>query len=165
MSGSARLNLPFLSAGQAQKEFFHNEALQMLDLLVAAAVEEGPRSNPPASPVVGACYIVGASPSGGWVGKDGCIAGFTSGGWRFIPATEGMIAFVKSAEVWAGYRSGAWELGIVRGASLVLDGNQVVGSQLAAIAGPSGGTVVDTESRTAINQILAALRQHGLIDS
>jgi hypothetical protein len=165
MSGSARLNLPFLSAGQAQKEFFHNEALQTLDLLVAAAVEEGPRSVPPASPSAGACYIVGASPSGSWVGKNDCIACFTSGGWRFIPATQGMMAFVKSAEVWAVYRSGAWELGVVRGGSLVLDGNQVVGSRLAAIAAPSGGTIVDAESRTAINQVLAALRQHGLIDS
>jgi hypothetical protein len=76
-----------------------------------------------------------------------------------------MIAFVKSTGVWANYRSGAWELGVLRGGSLVLDGIQVVGSRLPAIAGPSGGTIVDSECRAAINQILAALRQHGLIDS
>jgi hypothetical protein len=50
MSGSARLNMPFLIPGQAQKEFFHNEALQTLDLVAAAAVEEGPRSDPPPRP-------------------------------------------------------------------------------------------------------------------
>jgi hypothetical protein len=165
MSGSARLGLPFLAAGQAQKEFFHNEALQTLDLLVAGTVEEAPRSTPPTSPLEGACYLVGASPSGAWAGKSGCIAGFTSGGWRLISPLEGMTVYVKATGVWANYRSGAWELGTVRGASLVLGGVQVVGSRLSAIAGPSGGSNVDTESRATINQILAALRQHGLIES
>jgi hypothetical protein len=42
---------------------------------------------------------------------------------------------------------------------------QVVGSRLAAIPGPSSGATVDAEGRAAINQILAALRQHGLIES
>ena len=165
MSASARLNLPFLSAGQAQKEFYHNEALQSLDLLAAAAVEETPRPDPPPAPTVGSCYIIDISPTGEWAGKTGCIAGFTSGGWRYISPIEGMVAYVRSVGVWACYRSGAWELGELRGNSLVLDGVQVVGSRLAAISGASGGATVDAESRATIDQILAALRQHGLIES
>jgi len=150
MSASARLSLPFLSPGQAQKEFFHNEALQTLDLLVAPAVEEGPRDAPPASPNIGACYLVGASPSGDWVGKSMCIAGYTSGGWRLIQPTEGMTAYVKSTGQTATYREGAWE---------------IAGGQVAAIPGPSGGSNVDVEARAAIDQVLAALRHHGLIES
>ena len=150
MSASARLSLPFLSPGQAQKEFFHNEALQTLDLLVAPAVEEGPRDAPPASPTIGACYRVGASPSGDWVGKSMCIAGYTSGGWRLIQPTEGMTAYVKSTGQTATYREGAWE---------------IAGGQVAAIPGPSGGSNVDVEARAAIDQVLAALRHHGLIES
>ncbi len=42
MNASQRLALPFILPGQAQKELFHNEALQTLDLVVAAAVEEPP---------------------------------------------------------------------------------------------------------------------------
>jgi hypothetical protein len=144
---------------------FHNEALQTLDLLVAAAVEEAPRLDPPASPVEGACYIVGPSPSGAWAGKSGCIAGFTSGGWRLIAPFEGLSAYMKATGMRATYRTGTWELGVLRGGSLVVGGVQVVGSRLAAIANPSGGTIVDAESRGAINQVLTALRQHGLIDS
>ena len=83
----------------------------------------------------------------------------------FARSLEGMSAFVKATGTWANYRSGAWELGTVRGVSLVLDGLQVVGSRLAAIAGPTSGTNVDAEARGSINQILAALRQHGLIES
>jgi hypothetical protein len=165
MSGSARLNMPFLIPGQAQKEFFHNEALQTLDLVAAAAVEEGPRSDPPATPALGSCYIVGSSPTSEWAGKSNCLAGYTSGGWRLIQPLEGMSAYVKATGTWASYRAGAWELGKVRGASLVLDGLQVVGARQAAISEPTGGANVDAEARGAVSQILAALRQHGLIES
>jgi hypothetical protein len=44
-------------------------------------------------------------------------------------------------------------------------GTQVVTSQQAAIPDAVGGTVVDTEARTALNALLAALRIHGLIDT
>ena len=46
MSGTPRLDLPFLSAGQAQKEFTHNEALQTLDLIVAAGSRGGSARGP-----------------------------------------------------------------------------------------------------------------------
>ena len=50
MNSTDRLSLPLLIAGQAQKELFHNEALQTLDTLVAAAVEDAPANDPPQSP-------------------------------------------------------------------------------------------------------------------
>jgi hypothetical protein len=165
MSSTPRLGIPFLSPGQAQKEFFHNEALQTLDVLVAAAVEEPPRASPPASPVLGACYIVASSPTDAWAGNAQCIAAFTSGGWRFLGPLEGVVAYVRSMGTWATYRAGAWEIGQLRGASLILDGLQVVGSRAVAIASPSGGTTVDAEARATIDQILTTLRQHGLIDT
>lgn len=143
----------------------HNEALQTLDLLVFAAIEEEPRTDPPTVPLVGQCYIVGASATGEWAGKDQCIAGYTSGGWRCIRAEEGMFAYVKSTSTWVCYRNGSWEMGKVRGSSVVLGGVQVVGDRAAAIADPTGGATVDAESRATIGQILTALRQHGLIDT
>jgi hypothetical protein len=87
------------------------------------------------------------------------------GGWVRSFPRDGLIAFVKSTGVWALFQSGVWELGTVRGSSLVLGGQQVVGTRAAAIAGPAGGSTIDAESRTAIGQILSALRQHGLIET
>ena len=113
-------------------------------------MEETPRDDPPASPVIGACYLVGGSPSGDWAGKGQCLAGYTSGGWRFVPPTDGMSAYIKSSGQRASYRDGAWE---------------ILGARLAAIPSPSGGSNVDTEGRAAIDQILGALREHGLIES
>ena len=50
------------------------------------------------------------------------------------------------------------------GSALLLDGLQVVGTRAAAIASPAGGSTVDSEARSAIDQLLRALRQHGLIE-
>jgi hypothetical protein len=165
MNSTPRLALPFLSPGQAQKEFTHNEALQILDIVAALTVEEPPRADPPPSPVLGASYIVDAGATGDWTGMSQSVAAFTSGGWRFVEPLEGMAAYVKSSSTWALYRAGAWELGILRGSSVEVDGQQVVASRAAAIASATGGTTIDTEARGAIDEILAALRHHGLIET
>lgn len=44
-------------------------------------------------------------------------------------------------------------------------GTQVVGSQQLAVVQASGGATVDTEARTAINNLITRLRTHGLIAS
>jgi hypothetical protein len=150
-------------AGQAQKELFHNEALQLLDALVAGSVEEPPRNAPPASPTLGAGYIVGTVPTGEWASHANAVASYSSGGWRFQEPVEGMALLVRSTNVHAIYRQGAWELGTVRASSVAVGGQQVVGPRAAAIANPSAGTVIDTQARSAVNAILAALRTHGLI--
>lgn len=163
MSATYRLALPHILPGQAQKELFHNEALQALDLIVAAAVEEPPRAAPPATPPIGSCYIVAASPSGAWAGHAGCLAGMTAAGWRFVSPIEGFAAFVRSNGLTAVYRADAWETGTVRADRVEIGGQQVVGPRGAAIFAPTAGSVIDTEARTALAAILSALRLHGLI--
>ena len=165
MTGTPRLALPFLSVGQAQKEFTHNESLQTLDILVAGAVEQPPLSTPPASSAVGDCYIVGSAATDAWAGKSQCVAAWTTGGWRFVSPIEGMLLYERTSGTWAAFRNGEWELGSVRGTALLIGDQQVVGARADAIASPSGGTVVDVEARDAVDAILNALRQHGLIGS
>jgi hypothetical protein len=165
MNSTPRLGLPLLAVGQAQKELAHNEAIQSLDALVGTAVEELPRNDPPAAPTIGAAYITGPEPVAEWEGKPLHIAAFTSGGWRLIAPREGMTAYVRSTGTWAVYGLGAWEVGQLTGSALVLEGKQVVGARAAAIPSASGGTTIDVQARAAVDQILGALRQHGLIES
>ena len=165
MAGSARLSLPFLSVGQAQKEFTHNEALQLLDLLVAGAVKGLPTTVMPASPAIGDCYLVATGAGGAWAGKADHIAGWTAGGWRFVAPVEGMTVADEANGGFVLYRGGSWEVGVLRGSELHIDGQQVVGARAAAVPAPSGGAVVDTEARSAIAAMLTAMRHHGLIDS
>lgn len=164
MSFTPRLALPFLSAGQAQKEVYHNEALQMLDVLVGGCVEEPPRASPPSAPVIGDSYIVGDGATAEWAGKSQSIAAFTSGGWRFIAAREGMTVYVRSTGTLAAYRADSWELGLIRAMSVVIGGQQVVGRRAAPIALATDGATIDAQARAAIGQILTTLREHGLIE-
>ena len=79
-----------------------------------------------------------------------------------------MELHVRSSAVTAAYRAGAWdawEMGVLRGSNLTIGGQQVVGPRAAAIPDPAGGTQVDVEARAAISAVLAALRQHGLVQS
>ena len=164
MAATPRLSLPFLSVGQAQKEFTVNEAFQTLDLVAVGAVEEPPLATPPVSPALGACYIVAEDATDAWAGKSQCVAGWTSGGWRFVAPVEGFSVFVRATGTYAIFRGGVWEIGQVRGAALVIGDEQVVGSRAAAIASPTGGATIDSEARAAIEAILGALRAHGLIE-
>ena len=110
--------MPFIVPGQAQKELFHNEALQVLDVLVAAAVEGPPLATPPASPAIGNCYIVAGSPTGAWAGHAQQLAAYTSGGWRFVAPRDGMSVYVVSSGGTAVYHGGAWVVGTLNGSQL-----------------------------------------------
>lgn len=60
------------------------------------------------------------------------------------------------------HRTGALIINVGTGEYRV-NGTKVVGAQGAAVANASGGATVDAEARTAINDLLARCRAHGLI--
>jgi len=160
---TARLALPLLSAGQAQKEMTHNEALTLLDLFAQPVVIAVGGDTPPESPGAGQCWIVGMVPTGAWAGYPHHLVGWTGGGWRFCAPAPGMRAWslADAAEAWFG--DGGWSIGTLRGARVEIAGIQVVAAQQAAISAPSGGTVIDAEARGTLTAVLAALHAHGLI--
>lgn len=158
-----RLALPLLSAGQAQKEITHNEALTRIDALLHGAVEAHDLNTPPASPAPGQCWIVGTSPDGAWAGMTGAVAAWTAGGWRFIAPTAGMTLWDRANGYFMRHDGTVWTAGDITGNSLRIWGVQVVGPQAAAIPDPSGGATIDGNARVTIGTILNALREHGLI--
>ncbi len=160
---STRFGLPFILPGQAQKEVFHNEALAALDGLVHPAVK-GTAAAPPANPDEGACWIVAAGASGDWAGQAGRLALRTAGGWRFLPPVPGMSVWDEGAghaRFWSGT---AWSDGKLPVAGIVVAGKQVVGTRLAAVPTPSGGTTIDVEARATVAALIVALKTHGLTD-
>ncbi len=159
-----RFALPFIIPGQAQKEFFHNEALTSIDLALHPAVQASPLGAAPASPAEGECWIVAPGAGGPWSGKAHQLAMWTASGWRFVPPREGMAAWNKQAGHAIRWDGTNWSTGELTCASLHIGGEQVVAARQPAIANPTGGTVVDAEGRTAIASIIAALMSHGLVD-
>jgi hypothetical protein len=163
MDQTARFALPQLAPGQAQKEWFHNEALQRIDMLLCPVVEGAALAAPPAGPADGACYLVAAGATGAWSGKDGTIAGITDGGWRFITPIEGTRVLDRTNGQMVVWRAGAWESGILRAHELRIDGLTLIRERQPAIVDPTGGGVIDAQCRAAVTSILSALRAHGLI--
>lgn len=137
-----RLALPLLFAGQSQKEFTLNEALVRADLVLHCTVE-GEVAAPPATPLAGQAWLVGANPSGAFAGHTAAIAGFTAGGWRFVAARTGLRVYDRSSQ---GFRhfTDAWQ-------------------RCVAPATPVGGTTIDQEARTAIANVIQKLIAAGIL--
>ena len=129
-------------AGQSQKEFTVNEALLRADLALLCAVE-GELAAPPPTPLAGQAWLVAANPTGSFAGHSAAIAGFTGGGWRFIAARRGMQVYDKSS---ACFR-------------LYTDACQLCVAPLT----PAGGTTIDQEARTAIDNLLEKLVIAGIL--
>ena len=163
MDQTARFAMPLLAPGQSQKEWFHNEALQTVDALLCAVVEGPPVTQPPTNPVEGQCFIVASGGGGAWAGKDGSLAAFTQGGWRFIAPRDGLRAVDRASGRTLLRRNGDWESGVVRAQEVRIADQTVVRERQAAVAAPTGGTTVDAECRSAVAALLAALQAHGLI--
>ncbi len=163
MTMTDRFALPFLIAGQAQKEVTHNEALAMLDMLVQPVVQSVAPAAVPASPSLGQCWIVGTGATGEWAGHDGAFAGWTSGGWRFVMPLEGAATWSLADSMQVRRIAGNWEVGGENVKTVSVNGTKVLGNQQTAIATPTGGAAIDAEARAAIQAILTALRAHGLI--
>ncbi len=94
MSETHRLGLPLVAAGQAQKHVPVNEALTVLDALLALHVADRHLAAPPEDPNEGAAWIVAAGGGGDWAGRDGEIAFRLDGGWRFVAPVAGLTAFI-----------------------------------------------------------------------
>jgi hypothetical protein len=163
MDDTPRLGMPLLAAGQAQKELLHNEALAILDILVGAAVEGPPDTAPPGNPVPGASFIVAKAATGEWSGRDGCLASFAEGGWRYVHPWEGLRVHVASLGQDAVFREGRWDFGSVRCARLEVGGRAILGQPPTGVARPAGGRTVDSEARKAIDDLLSALGAQGLL--
>jgi hypothetical protein len=141
---TARFALPLLVQAQAQKEITHNEALVLIDALLQASVEDGPLAAPPTAPEAGQCWIVGAPASGAWAGREAALAVWTAGGWRFAEPRPGMRVVRSRDGAWLRFAEGAW-------------------AEPGMIAAPAGGSMVDSEARTAIEALTTALKAHGML--
>ena len=137
--------------------------LQRIDMLLCPVVEGPPIQSPPTSPNIGSCFLIASAATGAWSGRDGTICCFTDGGWRFVPPIDGASVLDKASGQMIVWRNGVWEAGIVKASEVHINGEAVLRNRQPAIADPAGGSVTDTECRSAVASILVALRAHGLI--
>ena len=141
-TSSPRHALPLLFPGQAQKEFYINEAHARIDALLHPAIE-GEAASPPADPGEGECWLVGPVPKGVWQGHADELACYTAGTWLFSVPRDGMRLLDRSTGQLRLYRGG-WTMA-------------------AAPSTPVGGATVDSQARTAIVGLIQALADAGIL--
>ncbi|GAA0777759.1 DUF2793 domain-containing protein [Brevundimonas olei] len=107
---SARLGLPYLAAGQLQKHVTLNEAMTRLDALIQTAVASRTVSDQPTDPAEGALYILPDGATGAeWEGHPAdSLMRHERGGWRPVPAPDGLLAVALDSEEILVRRDGGW---------------------------------------------------------
>ncbi len=107
---SARLNLPYLAAGQMQKHVTLNTALTRLDALLQTAVVSRTTAIQPDDASDGDLYILPPEAEGAaWAGRAaGTLMRFERGGWSAVPTPDGMITSVLDEGVVVVRGDGGW---------------------------------------------------------
>ncbi len=136
-----RYGLPNLYTGQAQKEFFVNEAHALTDALLHCTIE-GQASTPPVQPADGENWLVDSAPQQDWLGQAGKLACRQSGQWLFVVPHAGLRVFNRATgQDWR--FDDTWHVP-------------------ATPALPVGGSVIDAEVRETLASLIAALRVAGI---
>jgi hypothetical protein len=162
MNETTRHALPLLSAGQAQKEITHNEALLAIDRQLHLAVESRALEVPPTAPASGAAYIIATGAAGEWKGRAGQIASFDGFGWHYTVPVKGCVAWIADEAAFS-VHDGSWSASGWTANGLRISGRAVLAVQPVAIAAPAGGTNVDSQCRAVVVQLLTALRDQGIV--
>lgn len=141
-SSTPNINLPLLSPGQAQKEFFINQALGILDALHGNTVNAS-QPTPPETAAEGACFRVTDPAAAAWTGYEDHIAIRIGEDWHFVAPREGMRLFDSGADQILFFKTG-WHFA-------------------EAPAVPSTGAVIDSEARATLNQLVQVLRDIAIL--
>jgi hypothetical protein len=141
-SSTSNAALPLLVPGQAQKEFFVNQALAILDALQPGTVVAS-QAQPPVNAAQGSCFRITATASQAWAGREDHLAISIAGDWHFIAPRAGMRVFDQGAGHALLFQSG-WLYAPAPGLA-------------------SGGATIDVEARAAIGQLIQSLRNIGVL--
>lgn len=107
---TARLELPYLAAGQMQKHVTLNEALTRLDALVQTLIVSRTTVAQPSGPEEGALYVLPTGRTGAdWITRAvGTLVRADMGGWVEVSVQDGLIALVQDADELIVRAGGDW---------------------------------------------------------
>ena len=106
---SPNLSLPLIQAAQAQKHVTHNEAIELLDMIVQLTVQAFDATTPPGQAIEGQAWALGASPTGVWASQGGQIASWRGGGWIFAAPQIGWQAWGVAQGALRVYTGNGWQ--------------------------------------------------------
>lgn len=109
MTTTPVLGMTDLASGQSVPETTVNEHDRILEWFAAgAAIEDRDLSTPPGSPSDGQAWLVKATGTGAWSGKDGKLALYVGTGFLYFTAKEGMRIWIKDEDKKSTFDGSAW---------------------------------------------------------
>lgn len=107
MANEPITGLPYQEANMLQTDVLQNEQLNYFAAWFGTVVQTVGDTTPPGSPVNGHCYIIGASATGAWAGKDKYLTVYRDG-WQFYAPKEGArVSNLDDGKLYV-YMAGAW---------------------------------------------------------
>ena len=162
MNQTIRYGLPLLTAGQAQKEIAHNEALLAIDRRLHPVIETRRCTSPPDGVAAGSAFIIPGDATGLWSGRAGGIACYDGFGWDIAFPVRGTLAWIADEQGFSVF-DGEWSAHGFPMPALTINGRLVLGADSIQIVNPVGGSVVDLEGRAALGILITALQAQGII--
>ena len=107
-TATARLDLPFLQAGQALKNITHNEALQRLDSGLYLSCSNMGATSLPDNPAEDLVLLVSHSPDITLSDRIGQIAVFTANGWVWFTPKPGWSLWDETEQTLRIYNGESW---------------------------------------------------------
>jgi hypothetical protein len=108
MPTTSKLGLQLLQNGSAN-QVLGNDTFAQLNQLVQAAVTDR-LSTPPGSPANEALYLITATATGAWAGKENQLAYWltATNAWQYVVPREGMLVHVNDEDQFYKYDGAAW---------------------------------------------------------
>jgi hypothetical protein len=109
MSDSPRLGITDLEEGQAAPETSVNENIRTVEQGANVFIVTDRVTAPPGSPVDGRTYLIIATATGAFAGKENQLALRVGSTWRYVTPIKGTRAYVQDENLWYHYVESATE--------------------------------------------------------
>lgn len=110
MTATTKLALELLQNNAANQTLANTTFAQLNQLVQAGVVDR--TNTPPGSPADEALYIITATATGAWAGKENQLAYWltSTNAWQYVLPREGMLVHVNDEDVYYKYNGSAWEI-------------------------------------------------------
>lgn len=108
MVDTPKLGLSIMAASQSQKHVTYNESIYRLEIATQTSAINATTTSPPGSPSEGDTYIIATPAMGDWTGREGDIAAYLGGQWRYVTPHAGFICYDQSSSGHLTWDGSAW---------------------------------------------------------
>lgn len=110
MAETPNLAIPVMTSAQSQKHVTFNEAMVRMELTNQVSVINLTTTAPPGAPTAGDAYIIAATATGEWAGRENQIAMWLNSQWNYATPKAGWLVYDQNTTNHQKFNGSAWVL-------------------------------------------------------